>query len=535
MRLTIGRKIIIGFGLPLLFIGVIGIVSHRSTSHLIENAGWVSHTYKVLEDLDRALTVVVDAESGSRGYIITGDEHYLVQYSGAGTQLVAARKQLRSLTSDNQVQQKNLDRLEPLVGEKLKILREMVELRRQNGAAAAIKLLLNDQGRQTMVSIRSIISAMQDEENQLLRERDQQAGASAQNSLTVIVYGSLLGFVLIAITGFLVYRSVMRPLAEFSKFVSSVGDGDLRQRSSVSGNDELGDFAQSLNKMVSSLKDVTAQTRTATQDLNSAAAEILVSAKRQAASTGEQAAAVQQTSVTMQEISQSGFQIAERAKQVAAMAQATAAASDSGLTAVENTNRTMDAIRKQAEAVAENVVALSEKTQVVGEIIATVNDISEQSHLLALNAAIEAAAAGEHGRTFAVVASEIKNLANQSKEATIQVRSILGDIQKGINSSVLLTEEAVKRVESGREQADVAAGTIREMTGSIQQSVQAFQQIVAGTNQQQIGFDQVMQAVREIGKASDQTASSTRELEKASTNLMALGQQLGKAMERYQI
>jgi methyl-accepting chemotaxis protein len=155
--------------------------------------------------------------------------------------------------------------------------------------------------------------------------------------------------------------------------------------------------------------------------------------------------------------------------------------------------------------------------------------------LLALNAAIEAAAAGEHGRSFAVIASEVKNLADQSREATVQVRGILGDIQKGINSSVMLTEEAVKRVEAGRREADVADRTIRTMADSIQQSVQAFQQIVAGSNQQQIGFGQVMQAIRDIGQASQQTAAGTQQLEKSAVNLSALSQQLQKTVEKYQI
>jgi methyl-accepting chemotaxis protein len=206
-----------------------------------------------------------------------------------------------------------------------------------------------------------------------------------------------------------------------------------------------------------------------------------------------------------------------------------------GLQAVQNSTRIMEGIREQAEAVAENVVMLSEKTQAIGEIIATVNDIAEQSHLLALNAAIEAAAAGEHGRSFSVIASEVKNLADQSREATVQVRSILGEIQKGINSSVMLTEEAVKRVESGKQQSDVADRTIREMIENIQQSVQAFQQIVAGSNQQQIGFVQVMQAIRDIGQATQQTAASTRQLEKAAVNLTALAQQLQKAVAIYRI
>ena len=102
-------------------------------------------------------------------------------------------------------------------------------------------------------------------------------------------------------------------------------------------------------------------------------------------------------------------------------------------------------------------------------------------------------------------------------------------------SSVSITEEAVKRSESGKQQADVADRTIRQLTESVQQSVQAFQQIVAGANQQQIGFDQVAQAVRSIGQASDQTAGSTKQLERAAANVNALAQQLSKAVERYRI
>jgi methyl-accepting chemotaxis protein len=178
-------------------------------------------------------------------------------------------------------------------------------------------------------------------------------------------------------------------------------------------------------------------------------------------------------------------------------------------------------------------VTLSEKTQAVGDIIATVNDISERSHILALNAAIEAAAAGEHGRSFAVVAAEIKNLADQSKEATVQVRAVLGDIQRGINTSVMLTEEAVKRVASGKEQTDTAQRTINDLTDSIQESTDTFEQIVAAINQQHIGLEQVMIALRNIRQASTQTADGTRQLDAAAANLSALSTQLAHSIGRY--
>jgi methyl-accepting chemotaxis protein len=235
----------------------------------------------------------------------------------------------------------------------------------------------------------------------------------------------------------------------------------------------------------------------------------------------------------MAEISQSGSQIADRARQLASAAGNTSTATAAGMQSVRNTVSLMESIREQAEAVADNVVTLSERTQAVGDIITSVNEIAEQSHLLAVNAAIQAAAAGEHGRAFAVVANEMKNLAGQSKQATVQVRSILGDIQKGITNSVMLTEEAVKRVESGRQQATVAERTIQQLTENIEESIRAFQQIVGGSSQQQIGFEQVTQAFRNIGIASQETAASTKQSEKAAANLSALAQQLRTTVERY--
>ncbi|HUS04680.1 MAG TPA: CHASE3 domain-containing protein [Bryobacteraceae bacterium] len=526
-------RIAAGFGLALLFLLIIGATSYRSTERLVETAQLVSHTHLVLETLESIVARISDCETATRGFVITGMERYLEAYPADSKRAADGLRTLRDLTADNPVQQRRLDDLGRLLESKMNILQLTIDTRKKQTLADTVALVQSGRSKGLMDEIRSTVNLMEAEESRLLKERDQNAKNSAQTLLHVIVYGICIAFVAVALVGLLIHRSITRPLAQFKEFVAKVGEGDLTQRSTVPRGDELGDLAESLNTMVSGLKEVATQTRAATQNLTGAAAEILAAAQQQAASTGEQAAAVQQTNVTMQEISQSGVQISERARQVATAAEATSLASRSGVEAVRNTNLTMEGIRAQAEAVAENVISLSQKTQAVGDIIATVNDIAEQSHLLALNAAIEAAAAGEHGRSFSVVAGEIKNLADQSKTATVQVRSILGDIQRGINSSVMLTEEAVKRVDSGKEQAGVAARTIIDMSENIQQSVQAFQQIVAGTNQQQIGFEQITRAIKEIGQASHQTASSTGQLERAASHLAALGQQLRKSVDRY--
>ncbi len=181
----------------------------------------------------------------------------------------------------------------------------------------------------------------------------------------------------------------------------------------------------------------------------------------------------------------------------------------------------MDAIREQSEAVAENIVSLSEKTQAIARSSPTVNDVSERTHLLALNAAIEAAAAGESGRSFAVVAAEMKGLADQPRRRPAGP----GDPRRHPAAHqflVMLTEEAVKRVAAGKERSDTTHATIEEITARVQESVQTFQQIVASTNQQQLGIEQVMGALHNIRQASQQTAAGTRQVETAAANLSEL-------------
>jgi methyl-accepting chemotaxis protein len=355
-----------------------------------------------------------------------------------------------------------------------------------------------------------------------------------QSRMSIIMAVAVAALLSILIT-YALRSSITGPLSAFMSFVERVGRGELGGQMAVTGKDEIGHLGATLNTMVEGLRQLAQQSREATENLNASAAEIRASTQEQAASVEEQLAAVQETAATVDEITHSGTQIGKRAQEVIASAQAAAQTSISGLQAVEETARAMDAIREQAEAVAENIVALSEKTQAVGEIITSVNDISERTHLLALNAAIEAAAAGENGRSFAVVASEMKTLADQAKDATLQVRSILGDIQRGINSSVMLTEEAVKRVAAGKERTDITQQTITGISTQIQESVQTFQQIIASTNQQQLGIEQVMGALQNIRQASQQTAAGTRQLDMAAANLSSLSQQLLGLAERYRL
>ncbi len=198
-----------------------------------------------------------------------------------------------------------------------------------------------------------------------------------------------------------------------------------------------------------------------------------------------------------------------------------------------NSIKGMAQIQDQVETIAQSLIQLSEQSQTIGEIITSVNDLAEQSNLLAVNAAIEAAKAGEQGKGFAVVAQEVKILAEQSKEATSQVRSILNDIMKATNSAVLATEQGNKVVEMGVKQSHDAGDTIRQMVEHVDKAAEIALQIAVSSKQQSTGMDQVAMAMENIRSASEQNVLGTKRVESTVQNLHELGQRLKNAVDQF--
>jgi methyl-accepting chemotaxis protein len=554
---------------------VVGSVSFNSTAKLIESAQWVRHTNEVLRGLDEVSSGMKDAETGERGYVITGEARYLEPYQGAREVVDQKQKSLRELTADNPVQQQRLAAMEPLVNSKFAELQKAIDLRRTKGFETAAQEVLTDKGKNAMDSIRKLVGEMQEEETGLLARRSAEEKDRAHRTEMTIILGSLCAFGLLSLVGVLLTRNIAVPLGQLSAAAQKIASGDLSCGVTSNGRrDEVGILATTFTEMTNSLGqmarvaeqisegDLTIEVKLKSDKdvlgkafaimveklrriigemqesigvLSSSAQQIVATTTQVASAATETATAVAETTTTVEEVKQTAQLATQKAKYVSESAQRATQISEMGKKSATESSDAMKQIREQMESIAESIVRLSEQGQVIGEIMLTVNDLAEQSNLLAVNASIEAAKAGEQGKGFAVVAQEVRNLAEQSKQATVQVRSILSDIQKATNAAVMVTEQGSKAVEAGVKQSVQAGESVQKLGESIAEAAQAATQIAASSQQQMAGMDQVVQAMENIKTASTQNVASTKQTEIAARNIGELGRKLEKLVALYKV
>jgi methyl-accepting chemotaxis protein len=572
---SIGKKLAAAFGVVLAMFLVVGAVSYDSTVKLVQSEAWVERTHEVLNALEDGLSAMKDAETGQRGYALTGEARYLEPYEGTEAKVDEKLQRVRELTAASPAQQQRLAELKSGVAGKFAEMQRVIDLRKRKGFAAARREVLTDTGKNIMDQVRKVVAEMEDEEARLRVERLAEEEARAHHTEQTIFAGSIGSILLISLLGIFLTRNIAVPLGEVSAAARQIAAGDLSVNLPLRNrHDEVGALAAAFTEMTRSLGqmarvaeqiskgDLTLEVRPKSEKdalgqafalmmqnlrritremqesvgiLSSSAQQIVSTTTQVASAATETATAVTETTTTVEEVKQTAQLSTQKAKSVSDSAQKITLVSETGKKSVSESIEAMKQIREQMEGIAESIVRLSEQGQAIGEIMLSVNDLAEQSNLLAVNASIEAAKAGEQGKGFSVVAQEVRNLAEQSKQATVQVRGILNDIQKATNAAVMVTEQGSKVVEAGVKQSEQAGESVQQLAESITEAAHAATQIAASSQQQMVGMDQVAQAMESIKTASAQNVASTRQTETAAKNIGELGRRLSDLVALYKI
>ena len=357
-------------------------------------------------------------------------------------------------------------------------------------------------------------------------------------SLRVQIIGAMAAMLLISsLTIYLVVSWFVRPLLRLTEAARRIAAGNLDEEVPVESRDEIGTLAEALNTMttviVRDLKGeidkssrLVTSIKEAIHQLSSSANEMMAISAQQSSGAAEQASAVQQVTTTSEEIAITAKHVMDNARSVEGMADEANRSCIDGTGDVTNAIEGMSRLKKQVQSIAESMLRLGENSQQIGGIVEIIDEISDQTNLLSLNAAIEAAGAGEAGKRFAIVAQEVKRLAERTVDATRQIKGLIDEIQKATNSTIMVTEEGTKAVDQASTLVDKVHDSFNSIMGTVEETSRTAKEITLSTQQQTSACEQMADTMAEVRDVAQQVAGSARETEKAIGEILELAGKL---------
>ncbi|CAH0119363.1 MULTISPECIES: methyl-accepting chemotaxis protein [unclassified Paenibacillus] len=395
----------------------------------------------------------------------------------------------------------------------------IVESAKKDDAAKTLELVdpTVQTGREMREHLKQLVAIQTDEAKATTNEAIE---LYRSGQINIIVIGIVAVIIALGMA-LLISANISRPIREIVELTGKVSKGDLREKARVKGKDETAQLSVSVNEMIDQLRELIGHTMASSQNVAAAAQQIAASTEEIASGSNTQASSAQTINELFRELSRAIDAVAGNAEEASLLSGQTKESAQAGMLVVQTSIEGMNRLSEQ-------MALLQKDSEKIGEILELIDEIADQTNLLALNAAIEAARAGEQGRGFAVVADEVRKLAERSGGATKQIGVIVRGMQQNTNLCVSTAEEAVNMAQRTGE-------ALQDIMGKSNETAQQVAEIAAASEEQAAQAGEVLNAIDTIASVSEEAAAAAEETASSSQSLAELAEDLNESVSLFKL
>ncbi len=533
-KLSLKMKLAVGFGTLLLIVIAMGIMSYRTVNQLSTLSDQVedrSHKVALAKNIDLA---VMRESSGARGFLLLKKEDTLGRYEQGKKEYQESKDVLsRIVTSDSG--KKALAEVEVAYEALVALSDKEIEFTRAGKTQEALDIVTGPAGQASKDLAKSVDEYIAHEEGAKKEIIAEQTSTEAQGR-TVVLSLAVVGIFVGLGVAMLIVRSITGSITTMVSMIQEIASNNLAVDDlEIATQDEIGQAGIALNKMKNNLSEIVQSIAATAEHVASASEELSSSASLQAQGAETQSNQTTQAATAMQEMSSTVMQVSENSSKAAEASRQAAETARQGGSIVEDTLSKMRVIAVSVEDTAKKMEELGKSSDQIGRIAGVIDDIADQTNLLALNAAIEAARAGEQGRGFAVVADEVRKLAERTTTATKEIAQMIKNIQDETRNAVTAMEAGTKQVQDGVASTTLAGDSLKQIIHMSEQVGEMITHIATAATEQSSASEEINNNMEQIAKLVKESTDGAQQSAKACQDLSGLALDLQNMVGNFKL
>lgn len=535
---TIRQRILACFAAVLALMIVMGAVAYACLARVAEDATVIQKDAVPGMAVSGQLNAAwLDNFALTQKHVLETEE---ADIRSVDAQLQASRANIEKLSRNYEAtihtakDRENFDAFLNLRAAYLRAQEDVLRLSRENKNPEA-RALLHNQLDPHYAKIRTALQAVADFNTANGEEAAQQIMGAVKTAIVAIVISLAAGLLLALALGYALLQSITRPLGRLLTAADAISTGDFTQRLDLERRDEFGSLAQGFNRMTEQLTVLFGQVQKSGIQVNTSATEIAATSKEQQATASEIAATTTEIGATSREISATSRELVRTMSEVSEVAEETATLAGGGQEGLLRMGETMHKVMEAVGSINAKLAVLSEKAGNINQVVTTITKVADQTNLLSLNAAIEAEKAGEFGRGFGVVATEIRRLADQTAVATYDIEQMVKEIQSAVSAGVMGMDKFSEEVRRGMQEVQQVGTQLSQIIAQVQALAPRFVAVSEGVQAQATGAEQISQALTQLSEAAQQTVDSLRQSGQAIDGLHLAAGGLRSGVSRFKL